>query len=83
MKPEFQKVLLDSMVEATKFERETAVSNDQQFIAKFEKAGNVIVDLTPDEKEQWRAKAKEGGVYDLVKSKMKRPEFLDKALSAK
>ena len=82
LKPEYQKALLDSMVEATKFERKTAVENDEKFVEKFKKAGNVVVDLTPEEKAQWREKAKEGGVYELVKSKMKRPEFLDKALES-
>ena len=82
LKPEYQKALLDSMVEATAFERKTAVENDEKFVEKFEKAGNVVVELTPEEKAQWREKAKEGGVYELVKSKMKRPEFLDKALES-
>lgn len=81
LSPDFQKALLDSMVEATAFERKTAVANDETFIEKFTKAGNVVVELTTEEKDQWRKMALEGGVYDLVKSKMDHPEFLDKILS--
>ena len=81
LKPEFQKVLLEGMKEATTFERNAAIQNDKTFVKKFTDAGNIVVDLTAEEKDLWRQQALKGGVYKLVKSKMNNPEFLDKVLN--
>ena len=77
---EHQEALLDAMQEATKFQRRRAVEIDEMLEKKFTDNGNVIVQLSKDDKEQWREKAISGGVYDLVKSKMEHPEFLDVCL---
>ena len=52
-------------------------------VEKFKKTGNVVIDLTPEDKKVWRDMAIEGGVYDLVKEKMDNPEILDLVLSKK
>ena len=77
---EHQAALLDAMQEATKFQRRRAVEIDETLEKKFTDNGNVIVELSKEDKEQWREKAISGGVYDLVKSKMEHPELLDACL---
>ena len=81
LSPDHQKILVEAMKEATQFQRSRAVELDAKIEKKFRDYGNVIVEITPDEKEQWRKAALDGGVYELVKSKMQHPEYLDKALN--
>lgn len=80
---EHQTALLEAMEEATKLQRARAVEIDNQLVEKFKKTGNVVIDLTPEDKKVWRDMAIEGGVYDLVKEKMDNPEILDLVLSKK
>lgn len=70
MKPEFQKALLEAMKEATALQRRRAVEIDGTLEKKFTDHGNVVVQISPEEKAQWRDVAKKVGVYDLVKSKI-------------
>jgi TRAP-type C4-dicarboxylate transport system substrate-binding protein len=78
---EQQKILTEAMAEATKLQRQRAVELDGQIEKKFKDRGNVVIPVTAEEKAQWRKVAEDGGVYELVKSKMDHPEFLTKALS--
>lgn len=77
---EHQTALLDAMQEATKFQRQRAVEIDATLEKKFTDNGNVLVQLSAEDKEQWRSQAEKSGVYELVKSKMEHPELLDIAL---
>ena len=49
-------------------------------VKKFQDAGCEVIEVTDAERAQWRQTAIDGGVYDMVKAKMKHPEYLDKIL---
>ena len=50
-------------------------------VKKFEDAGTQVIEVSDEEKEIWRKQAVEGGIYELVKSKMDHPEYLDQILN--
>ncbi|MDO5352984.1 MAG: DctP family TRAP transporter solute-binding subunit [Succinatimonas sp.] len=62
-------------------QRKHATELNALSVDKFKKAGCEVVELTDADKEAWRQKAIDGKVYDLVRSKMEHPEYLDKILN--
>ena len=64
-----------------KVQRERSIELDALSEKKFKDAGCEIITLTDAERQQWIDKAKEGGVYDLVKSMMDTPEYVDRVLN--
>ncbi len=64
-----------------KVQRERSLELDALSEQKFKDAGCEIVTLTADERQQWIDMAKEGGVYELVKSLMDNPEYVDRILN--
>ncbi|MDD7021884.1 MAG: DctP family TRAP transporter solute-binding subunit [Aeromonadales bacterium] len=78
-----KKALLDGVEVFKKVHRETTAKLNADSIAKFKKAGCEVVDVTPEQREQWRKMAIDKGVYDVVRKKMDHPEYLDEILNGK
>lgn len=78
-----KKALLDGVEVFKKVHRETTAKLNADSIAKFKKAGCEVVDVTPEQREQWRKMAIDKGVYDVVRKKMDHPEYLDEILDGK
>ena len=62
-------------------QRARAVELNALSVGKFEKAGCEVIEITDEERAQWRQMAIDGKVYDMVRSKMEHPEYLDKILN--
>ncbi len=78
-----KKALLDGVEVFKKVHRETTAKLNADSIAKFKKAGCEVIDVTPEQREQWRKMAVDKGVYDVVRKKMDHPEYLDEILGGK
>ncbi len=78
-----KKALLDGVEVFKKVHRETTAKLNADSIAKFKKAGCEVIDVTPEQREQWRKMAIDKGVYDVVRKKMDHPEYLDEILDGK
>ena len=78
-----KKALLDGVEVFKKVHRETTAKLNADSIAKFKKAGCEVIDVTPEQREQWRKMAIDKGVYDVVRKKMDHPEYLDEILNGK
>lgn len=77
-----QKKAFDEGVEVfAKVHRQRSAELDAKSADKFTKAGCEVIELSDADRAQWIQQAKDGGVYDLVKSKMDHPELLDKVLN--
>ncbi len=61
-------------------QRARAVELNALSVDKFKKAGCEVIELTAEERNQWRQAAIDGKVYDMVRAKMEHPEYLDKIL---
>ena len=61
-------------------QRARAVELNALSVEKFKKAGCEVIELTAEERNQWRQAAIDGKVYDMVRAKMEHPEYLDKIL---
>ena len=48
---------------------------------KFKRAGCEVTELTDQDREDWKSRALQGGIYDEIRSKMDHPEYLDKILN--
>ena len=76
-----KKAMNDGVETFIKVQRERSIELDALSEKKFKDAGCEIITLTDAERQQWIDKAKEGGVYDLVKSMMDTPEYVDRVLN--
>ena len=76
-----KKAMNDGVETFIKVQRERSIELDALSKKKFKDAGCEIITLTDAERQQWIDKAKEGGVYDLVKSMMDTPEYVDRVLN--
>ena len=72
-----QKAAIDkAALESTKFQRNRSQELEKEIKVRFAEVGEVI-DLTPEEKQQWQNVIKEAKIFDLVKGKMANPSYLD------
>ncbi len=62
-------------------QRKHATELNELSVGNFKKAGCEVIELTDEERAQWRETAIKGGIYDMIKSKMEHPEYLDKILN--
>ena len=78
--PEIKKAFDDAAAAYQTAQRKRATELNTLSVDKFKKAGCEVIELTDEERAQWRETAIKGGVYDMVKAKMEHPEYLDKIL---
>ncbi|MBO6258634.1 MAG: DctP family TRAP transporter solute-binding subunit [Succinivibrio sp.] len=50
-------------------------------VDKFKQAGCEVIELTAEDRDQWKKMAIDGKIYDMVREKMEHPEYLDKILN--
>ena len=62
-------------------QRKRAVELNALSAKKFTDAGCEVIELTDEDRNQWRQMAIDGKVYDLVREKMEHPEYLDRILN--
>ena len=78
--PEIKKAFDDAVAAYQTAQRKRATELNALSVDKFKKAGCEVIELTPEERAQWRDSAVKGGIYDMVRKKMDHPEYLDKIL---
>ncbi|MFV0333506.1 MAG: DctP family TRAP transporter solute-binding subunit [Tropicimonas sp.] len=77
-----QRAALDEvMKQATAYQRNRSQELEAEILASFADQGVTVVELTPEQKKAWQDKVIEANIYDLVKSKMENPEYLDQMLA--
>ena len=81
MSPKQQKAMDDAAAAFAKKQRERTAELDALSVKKFKDAGCEVIELTDADRKAWQDQAKAAGVYDLVKSKMDHPEYLDQVLN--
>ena len=63
--------------EATVFQRKRSQDLEKEILVSLNKFGTVVTHLTPEEKAAWQKVVSEAKIFDLVKSKMTNPKYLD------
>lgn len=76
-----QKAIDDAVKAFVAKHRQRSVELDNMSIDKFKKAGCEVVELNDADRAQWQKTAVDAGVYDLIKSKMDHPEYLDQIIN--
>lgn len=76
-----QKAIDDAVKAFVAKHRQRSVELDNMSIDKFKKAGCEVVELNDADRAQWQKTAVDAGVYDLIKSKMDNPEYLDQIIN--
>lgn len=78
-----QAAILKAARESTIYGREVSKKMDQELREEFIKQGVKITELTPSQKKLWQDKVLQANIFDLVKEKMKTPQYLDEIINAK
>lgn len=77
---EQQQIILDSAAETTPYQRNISREYDSEILAAIAESGNVISELTLEEKSAWQTAVEDAKIYDMVKATMKDPELFDALL---
>lgn len=80
LEPEIQQALDKAVAAYQKAQRERAVELNALSEKKFTDAGCEVIQVSDEDKAQWRKVATDAKVYDLVREKMDHPEYLDKII---
>lgn len=78
---EQQNAILKAAEESTAYQRERSQGLEEEILAGFEASGTTVVELTDEEKAEWKQVVTDNNIYDLVKEKMEHPEYLDEMLA--
>jgi tripartite ATP-independent transporter DctP family solute receptor len=79
-----QRAAIDkAAVESTKTQREASRRLEKDILDTITAYGGTVVELTEDEKAMFQKLVADNKVFDLVKSKMTHPEYLDDILAGK
>ncbi len=78
---EYRQILDDAWAESVPYNKSQMQKYEDEIIQKFKDYGTEIIELTDDEKAQWQKAAEDAGVFDLTKSKMDHPEYMDEMLA--
>ena len=83
MDPKLQEALLKAVAAYQTEQRKLSSDIDKGAEAVYTKYGCEVTKLTDAERDQWRKTLLDAHVYDIVKSKMTHPEYLDDVLNGK
>ena len=72
--------ILKASAETVDYQRQRSKELENEIIQKVAKEGMEVVELSTDDKSKWRDLIIEAKIYDLVKSKMKNPAYLDEMM---
>ncbi len=78
--PELQQALDKAVAAFQSSQRQFATELNNRAVQTFRDAGCEVIELTDEDKQVWRKAAVDGGVYDLISSKMEHPEYLERIL---
>ncbi|MGQ7249658.1 DctP family TRAP transporter solute-binding subunit [Halomonas sp. V046] len=77
---EQQQVIEAAIDQTTDFQRQRSQEVEGDILAKFVDLGVVVTEITPAQKQPWQQAIRDADIYDLVKSKMEHPDYLDQLL---
>ena len=77
---EEQDAILYAAKETTAFQRKRSQELEKEILVRIKKDGVTVTELTPDQKAMWQKVIVDAKIYDLVKSKMDHPEYMDALL---
>ncbi len=77
---EQQELLRTAATETTSFQRQRSQELEKEILAKFKKAGTTVVELTDEDKAAWQKIVQDAKIFDLVKSNMDHPDYLDQIM---
>nr|WP_321526874.1 DctP family TRAP transporter solute-binding subunit [uncultured Cohaesibacter sp.] len=63
--------------ETTAFQRKRSQELETEILARIKDQGVTVTELTPEQKALWQKTVVDAKIYDLVKSKMDHPEYMD------
>ena len=75
-----QQAILKAAKETTTFQRERSQELEKQILKNIGDEGVTITELTPEQKDEWQKIIVDADIYELVKSKMDHPEYMDELL---
>lgn len=76
-----QNAILKAAEESTSYQRERSQELEKEILQRFADGGTTIVELTDAEKGEWQKVVSDNKIFDLVKTKMEHPEYLDEMLA--
>nr|WP_321454663.1 DctP family TRAP transporter solute-binding subunit [uncultured Cohaesibacter sp.] len=77
---EQQDVIVEAAKETTAFQRKRSQELEKEILVRIKEDGVTVTELTPDQKAMWQKVIVDAKIYDLVKSKMDHPEYMDALL---
>ena len=77
---EQQQIIMDAATETTPYQREISRQYDEEILEAMREEGNVISELTLEEKDEWLAVVEEANIFDMIKENMQNPEMFDALL---
>ena len=77
---EQQQIIMDAAAETTPYQREISRQYDDEILEAMREEGNVISELTLEEKNEWLAVVEEANIFDMIKESMDNPEMFDALL---
>lgn len=77
---EQQQIILDAATETTPYQREISRQYDQDILESIKEEGNVVSELTMEEKSLWQQAVQEANIFDMIKETMSDPELFDALL---
>ncbi|WP_321448634.1 DctP family TRAP transporter solute-binding subunit [uncultured Cohaesibacter sp.] len=77
---EEQDAIVTAAKETTTFQRNRSQELEKEILVRIKNDGVTVTELTPDQKAMWQKIIVDANIYDLVKSKMDHPEYMDALL---
>ena len=77
---EEQEAITSAAKETTAFQRKRSQELEKEILVRIKNDGVTVTELTPDQKAMWQKIVVDAKIYDLVKSKMDHPEYMDALL---
>ncbi|WP_321337742.1 DctP family TRAP transporter solute-binding subunit [uncultured Cohaesibacter sp.] len=77
---EQQDIITAAAKETTTFQRKRSQELEKEILVRIKKDGVTVTELTPAQKAMWQKVIVDAKIYDLVKSKMDHPEYMDALL---
>ncbi len=78
---ENQVALMDAMDMAKEFQRNRSQELESEIIGGIRGEGVVVTELTEEQKAAWQGAVVDAKIYDVVKSNMDQPDYVDQVLS--
>jgi tripartite ATP-independent transporter DctP family solute receptor len=77
---EYQDVILKAAKASVEFQRKRSQDLEKEIILRVADEGMQVIELKPEEKAQWQKLVVDAKIFDLVKTKMNNPAYVDEML---